>query len=130
MNRTTLASGALLAMTAVIFGALGAHYLKTILTPELQSSFETGVRYQFYHGTALILLGIYAQIFNRKVDWVFRLMLTGVLFFSVSIYVLCLLKSNGIIGIKGLGLITPLGGVFMICSWILWLRDMFRLSLR
>lgn len=117
-------------MTAVILGALGAHYLKSIFTPDLQSSFETGVRYQFYHGTALLLLGLYAQVFQREMKGTFLWMLTGVLCFSVSIYLLCLLKSNGLIGIKGLGIVTPLGGILMIGGWLMWLRDILKLSSR
>lgn len=130
MNKHILGSGVLLAMLAVVLGALGAHYLKTILSPELQSSFETGVRYQFYHGIALIVLGLYSHLFQRETKWIFYLLMLGVLCFSFSIYTLCLMKSNGFIGIKGLGLLTPLGGILMIGGWIIWLRDILRQSWR
>lgn len=128
MYKTILVSGAVLAMTAIILGALGAHYLKSIWAPDVLASFETGVRYQFYHGLALIMLGLYAHLFQRKSGWVFPLMLTGVSCFSFSIYLLCWLKSNGTIGLSGLGILTPVGGVLMIIGWFLWIADMFKLS--
>ena len=44
------------AVTAVALGALGAHALKTILTENQLHSFETGVRYQFFHAIAILIL--------------------------------------------------------------------------
>ena len=40
-------------------------------------------------------------------------MLAGVLLFSGSIYLLCLLE-----GVSFLGPVTPVGGVLMIAAWI------------
>ena len=40
----------LLCSTSIILGAFGAHVFKEILTEFQLSSFETGVRFQMYHG--------------------------------------------------------------------------------
>ena len=122
MYKPALVSGSLLAMLAVIFGAFGAHYLKTIFTPDLLSSFDTGVRYQFYHAFALLLVGFYAQSQHDKLlKLIVLCFLIGVVLFSGSIYLLCLFKSADIIGLRGLGILTPLGGVCMIGGWLLLL---------
>ena len=123
MYKPALLSGALMAMLAVIFGAFGAHYLKTIFTPELLSSFETGIRYQFYHSFALLFLGLYASHAGKFVKAIFLSFLLGIILFSGSIYVLCAFKSADIIGLNGLGILTPIGGVCFITGWLFLLMS-------
>jgi len=122
MYKLALVSGSLLAMLAVIFGAFGAHYLKTIFTPDLLNSFDTGVRYQFYHAFALLFVGFYAQSQHDKLlKLIVLCFLIGVVLFSGSIYLLCFFKSADVIGLGGLGILTPLGGICMISGWLLLL---------
>ena len=120
MHKASLLTGIALAMSSVILGAFGAHYLKTIFTPELLSSFETGVKYQMYHSLALLALAIYAQLSGHSVKFIFGLFLSGIILFSGSIYILCFLKSNMQIGLGGLGILTPIGGLLLIAAWLLW----------
>lgn len=126
MYKPSLIAGTIFAMTAVIIGAFGAHYLKTIFTSEILLSFETGVKYQFYHAFALILLGIYAKFTTHSVKWIHRLITLGTLFFSISIYVLCFFKATLQIGLGGIGVITPIGGVLMIAGWAMWLLNILK----
>lgn len=128
MHKPSLLAGSLLAMLAVIFGAFGAHYLKTIFTPELLSSFETGVKYQMYHSVALLVLGLYAQVSSQSVKVIFGLFLAGIILFSGSIYLLCLLKSNLQIGLGGLGVLTPIGGLLFISAWVVWFIQILKTS--
>lgn len=125
MSKISLITGAVACFLAVIFGAFGAHYLKTIFTADLLQSFETGVRYQIYHGFALIGLGLYAQG-SQKIKAIYIFFLLGIILFSGSIYVLCFLKSQAQIGLGGLGILTPLGGLSFLFAWLLWLRDMVK----
>jgi Uncharacterized small membrane protein len=118
MNRYALPLAFFLAASSVLLGALGTHALKAVLTSELLVSFETGVRYQFYHALAMIFTAILAEVFKRNltiVQWFFSL---GILFFSGSIYLLTYFKNTGIVGLKGLGLLTPVGGVCFIVGWL------------
>ena len=57
MNRRIVLAGVILIIVAIILGAFGAHALKEVLTNQRLNSFETGVRYQVYHGLALLILG-------------------------------------------------------------------------
>ena len=43
---------------SVLFGAFGAHELKTRLTPEMMQVYQIGVQYQFYHSLGLLFAGI------------------------------------------------------------------------
>ena len=127
MHKLSLTSGALLAALAVVLGAFGAHALKLILSPDQLQTFETGVRYQFYHSFALLATGItYASFTNRQVKLAGTFFLIGIILFSGSLYLLTFLKLNGDVGLKGLGILTPIGGVFFILGWLFLLIGILR----
>ena len=111
--------GSIFAGTAVILGALNAHTLKAYFSPDTTASFATGVRYQMYHSLAILILASLSSYIGQKAAnrslWLFFI---GTLLFSGSIYLLCALKSNGIIGITGLGVLTPIGGLVLITGWL------------
>jgi uncharacterized membrane protein YgdD (TMEM256/DUF423 family) len=104
--------GAALALVAVMLGAFAAHGLKSMLSVGELATFDIGVRYQFYHAIAILLLpGLLA--YGRgslliKAGWLF---VAGILLFSGSLYVLATT------GLRFFGPITPLGGVFMMLGW-------------
>ncbi|XKE45647.1 DUF423 domain-containing protein [Halomonas organivorans] len=105
----TALSGAL----TVMAGAFGAHALADELTPRLMTAYETGVRYQAWHGLAM--LGVLAWRAARPLPgqrWALALWLAGMVGFSGSLYALAL----G--GVGGLGAITPLGGLLLIAGWL------------
>ena len=98
---------------AVAFGAFGAHGLKGQLTPKMLDIFEVGVRYQFYHGLALLVLSLGGTSIWQS-NWANRAGLAwivGVTIFSGSLYVLA------VSGISWLGAITPIGGVALLLGW-------------
>lgn len=100
-------------------GAFGAHALKKIVPPETVASFETGVRYQFYHTFALLAVAILSGTFPGKwlvsAGWLFTL---GIILFSGSLYVLTALKATNTVGLKGIGIITPIGGLLFVAGWL------------
>lgn len=119
MYKPALVIGSLLGGLAVILGAFGAHSLKQVLSADQLQVFETGVRYQFYHSFALLIVGILYASFpfaNIKLATIFFLI--GVICFSGSLYLFPLLESKEV-AIPVVGrLITPLGGLFFILGWL------------
>jgi len=112
MERRVFAAGAVLAGLSVIFGSFGAHALKASLGPELLSTFETGVRYQMYHGLGLLALAWATGRWpERRLAPAAVLLTVGTVVFSGSLYVLVLT------GARWLGAITPFGGVALIAGW-------------
>lgn len=118
MKTITLVFGAVYGMLSVILGAFGAHALKKILSVERLESFETGVRYQMYAAFFLLIIGYILKFETSSEKWTSILMIAGTLLFSVSIYFLSLQDYLGA-NLKFLGPITPLGGLFMILSWLM-----------
>ena len=104
------------AVTAVALGALGAHALKEILTENQLHSFETGVRYQFFHALAILFLAVNAEKFNHQLKRSLYLMSVGICCFSFSIYLLSLQEILGF-SLSFLGPITPIGGLLLISAW-------------
>ena len=103
--------GALLTGTAVALGAFGAHALKASLSAEMLAIFETGVRYQMYHGLGLLALGALPTFQAPEARRATGLLLAGTLVFSGSLYLLSLSSQ------KWLGAVTPVGGVLLLAGW-------------
>jgi uncharacterized membrane protein YgdD (TMEM256/DUF423 family) len=107
----TLAAGLLFA--AVGAGAFGAHALKARFAPDLLAVFDTAVRYHAWH--ALGLLGVGILLLHKPDSGVLAaagwLLVAGVALFSGSLYALALT------GIRGLGAITPIGGIAFLSAW-------------
>lgn len=127
MHKSFLVWATVLGGLAVILGAFGAHKLKELVPPETVSTFQTGVTYQFYHVFALLAVGIlYAHIPTPQLVWAGRFFLIGILLFSGSLYALTLLKATETVGLRGIGAITPLGGLFFIAGWVALLLGVLR----
>ncbi len=118
MNQLVLVFASLLGMLSVILGAFGAHKLKSILTTELMQSFETGVKYQFYHAIVLLILGFNLEFKTPLESWIAYCFISGIILFSFSIYALTLSSAKGK-KLKFLGPVTPIGGLLLIVGWVL-----------
>jgi len=107
----------LFCLSAVILGAFGAHALKEVLSESQLSSFQTGVRYQFFHGLAILILSLNSKQFTDRLSSIIKIMSAGIILFSFSIY---LLNIQDLVGfsMSYLGPITPIGGLLLITSWI------------
>ena len=116
MEKKFLVWGFIFGGLAVIIGAFGAHALKEILTESQQVSFETGIRYQMYHAFLLLFLSTQPKISSRLL---LNLIVTGILLFSVSIYLLNLRDYLGADWLSFLGPITPIGGLLLIAAWFI-----------
>ncbi len=120
MHLFFLKMAAFMGAIAVAAGAFGAHGLKKILTDQYLATFETAVRYQFYHVFALLAVGLLFGSFpNNYLMWSGRLFIAGIVIFSGSLYLLTFLEAAGQHGFKWLGAITPLGGLSLIAGWVM-----------
>lgn len=100
---------------SVMIGAFGAHALRKMLELSNRTeTFETAVKYQFYHSIALVLVGfIMFHVNHRWLIYAGNSFIGGILIFSGSLYLLCFT------GITRFGMITPIGGLLMIAGWLL-----------
>lgn len=115
MHKFSIVAGAVLGGVGVGLGAFGAHALRPMLEAASRTdTFETAVRYQFYHALALLFVGLLPfKAHHQLLGYSGHLMLWGTVVFSGSLYILCFT------GIKWLGAVTPIGGVLMIAGWAL-----------
>ena len=118
--RNFIYTAILLCLTSIILGAFGAHLLKEILTEFQLSSFETGVRFQMFHGLVILILSFNKKYFNDKLKFALKIMTLGTVIFSLSIYLLNLQEYLSI-NLSLLGPITPIGGLLIIISWLILL---------
>ena len=115
-------AAAVIGALSVALGAFAAHTLRQVLPPDAVATFETGVRYQFYHCFALLAVAIvYEKFPGRLMTWAGYCFQIGILLFSGSLYLMTALRATETVGIEKLGLLTPFGGLFFIVGWMLML---------
>ena len=110
----TLAAAAM--FVAVALGAFGAHALRGRLAPDLLAIWHTAVQYHAWHALALFGVGLLLLHAPQNTSpallglaaWLF---VAGIVLFSGSLYALALS------GVRGLGAITPLGGIAFLAGW-------------
>ena len=114
MSKFLLLSAALCGFLAVALGAFGAHGLKSHLTAEAITIFQTGVQYHMYHSLALMAAGLLLQQHPHSTSFKCSGLgfLLGLIIFSGSLYLL------SVTGIRWLGAITPIGGSLFLLAWL------------
>ena len=129
MYRSIQIRGIIFAAIAVVLGAFGAHALKAQLPVDRLQIFETGVRYQFMHALALIVLSLsmanaikqeHTEFVTKWMKRAATALTIGIILFSGSLY---LLSTNSILPFSigdWMGPITPIGGLFFISGWTCW----------
>jgi len=113
-SKTFLQISSILMAIAISIGAFGAHGLKPYLDEYGLSIYAKATSYEFYMTIGLFIISFISIIIpnSTKVKTSFYLVLSGMLIFSFSLYILALTK------IMWLGAITPIGGSLMIIGWI------------
>lgn len=121
-KKSLVLASALLAL-GVLIGAFGAHGLKPIVTADKLVTFETGVRYHFYHALGLLGLGILQQMFQQmKLQVPFYAFFIGILLFSFNCYFYVLTD------IKTFAMIVPLGGLLFVLGWVTLMVKLAKLN--
>ena len=116
-------TGSVFAALAILFGAFGSHALKEKLTPEQLEIYDIATRYLMFHALGIFAIGILGyQVPNEVLTWPLLLMIFGILIFSGSLYLISLA------GYKKLGMVTPIGGLALIISWLMVAYNIYKLS--
>ena len=118
MNRTIFLTGIIFGVGAVVLGAFGAHGLEKFVDSDAIQTFDIGVRYQMYHALFLLLLGSTGRLPEQRKKLIYYFIVGGILLFSFSIYSLA---TNDLTSFdfKAIGFATPIGGLLLICGWLL-----------
>ena len=116
-------TGSVFAALAILFGAFGSHALKEKLTLEQLEIYDIATRYLMFHALGIFAIGILGyQVPSEVLAWPLLLMVFGILIFSGSLYLISLA------GYKKLGMVTPIGGLALIISWLMVAYNIYKLS--
>ncbi len=132
LSKRLCISGAILMGLAVACGAMGSHALEGYLEKQQHesaekrlSSWETGVRYQAFHGLALLALGCITPARGTRARSIAGyLILLGVILFSGCLYLWVLTE------LKPFVMIVPIGGTLLLIAWVLVVVDLAKLTTR
>ena len=118
-----LITGSVFAALAILFGAFGSHALKEKLNPDQLETYNIATRYLMFHALGIFAIGILGyQVPSKILTLPILLMVLGILIFSGSLYLISL------VGYKKLGMVTPIGGLALIISWLMLAYNIYKIS--
>ncbi len=119
MNWGLLTAG-LLGASGVAAGAFGAHALEGAVTAERLSIWETAAYYHLIHSVVVLMLAM--QPHRALWRWTITGFALGIGLFSFSLYALVLTD------LSTFAMITPLGGLLLMASWLTLVVNARRLT--
>ena len=104
----------LFAALAMLFGAFGSHALKVRLSAQSLEVYDIATRYLMFHALGIFLIALLGfQLPKESLEIPVIMMIGGTSIFSGSLYLIAMLD------FKKLGMVTPIGGLLLIVSWLL-----------
>lgn len=104
----------LFAALAILFGAFGSHALKERLSAQSLEVYDIATRYLMFHSLGIFLIALLGfQLPKESLEIPVTMMIVGISIFSGSLYLIAMLD------FKKLGMVTPIGGLLLIVSWLL-----------
>ena len=104
----------LFAALAILFGAFGSHALKERLSAQSLEVYDIATRYLMFHALGIFLIALLGfQLPKESLEIPVIMMIVGTSIFSGSLYLIAMLD------FKKLGIVTPIGGLLLIGSWLL-----------
>ena len=104
----------LFAAMAILFGAFGSHALKDKLSAQSLEVYDIATRYLMFHALGIFLIALLGfQLPKESLEIPVIMMIGGTSIFSGSLYLIAMLD------FKKLGMVTPIGGLLLIVSWLL-----------
>lgn len=112
-SRQFISIGAFLGFLAVALGAFGNHALEsTMVELDTVETYKTAVQYIFYHAIGLFLVShVISLVTTPLAIWAGWAMVIGTALFSGSLLLIA------VFDVQGLGIITPIGGLFFLAGW-------------
>ena len=119
--KVLLVVGSVFAALSVLFGAFGAHILKSRLSAEDLTIFETAVRYQIYHELGIMIMGVASfYIPHNLISLPSYFMIIGTIIFSGTLYLIVFTN------LRWIGAFTPIGGLCLILGWLIFAYNIYR----
>lgn len=104
----------LFAALAILLGAFGSHALKERLSAQSLEVYDIATRYLMFHALGIFLIALLGfQLPKESLEIPVIMMIIGTSIFSGSLYLIAMLD------FKKLGMVTPIGGLLLIVSWLL-----------
>ena len=111
----------LFAALAILFGAFGSHALKERLSVQSLEVYDIATRYLMFHALGIFLIALLGfQLPKESLEMPVIIMISGTSIFSGSLYLIAMLNY------KKLGMVTPIGGLLLIVSWLLLAYSIYK----
>ncbi len=118
-TRTLWALGALMALTAIIAEAMGAHALQDV-SEQGKANFRIATLFLLFHGAAFLgIAGLFRHYKSLLMDISLSAIILGELIFSTTVILKVFIED------PWWGPVTPIGGGILMVGWLLFLVSAF-----
>ena len=116
-----IAIASLFAALAILYGAFGSHALKERLSAQSLEVYDIATEYLMFHALGIFLIALLGfQLPKESLEIPVTIMIFGTFIFSGSLYLIAILD------FKKLGMVTPIGGLLLIVSWLLLAYNIYK----
>lgn len=98
----------------IIFGAFGAHSIKSKIDPTRYAAYRVGIEYLFFHLAPLLYIATHS--YSKYLERIGYLFVLGIICFTGS-NLLMTTEAIHHINFHPLWPITPLGGILLLLGW-------------
>jgi uncharacterized membrane protein YgdD (TMEM256/DUF423 family) len=118
MTKRFLVTIGIMGALSIIFGAFGTHILEGNISDNYLKTYNTANEYLMFHTLALLGLAFMNRYVSRSyLNTIYYFFLVGIILFSGSLYLISIKDITGF-SMGSLGIITPVGGLFLLSGWI------------
>lgn len=111
---------AIMGACGILFGAFGAHSIRSQISDHHYQAYRVGIEYLFFHIAPLLYLSMLSE--SKLLNLSARCFISGVVFFTGS-NILMTTESIHHLPVQFLWPVTPIGGVLMLAGWVLMAYD-------
>ncbi len=119
----------ILLASGIAFGAIGAHIMQAKISAACLKSFDTAAKYHIYSAIALLAIAALSGGMRIYFSWSLALLFMGILLFCGGCYLSAFREIYPTIGIPGTKM-APIGGIFMILSYLIMALQMYKHPLK
>ena len=118
MTKAYIITAGISGFMVVVLGAIGSHLLSGKLDAEQLYAFRIAYQFQMFHTLAMLGLVFLNKIISPSLSkFIFYSFLTGILFFSVSIYLTATMPVTHL-EVGFMHFLPPIGGLSFMAGWV------------
>ena len=118
MTKRFLVTIGIMGTLSVVFGSVGTHLLRDVISDEQLIIFNTANEYLMFHTLALLGLTALSRLLSRSyLNTIYYFFVIGIVLFSGTLIISSLKELTGF-NPEARSILAPIGGIMLFIGWI------------